>query len=132
MAMMILLFDSDCILCNKMVQFVIKNDSKSKFKFAALQSESGNKLLNKFNLSTYDYNTFVYIVNDKYFTKSAAGLMVLKDLGGYWKTFYVLKLLPLKLRDFFYTQISKRRYVWYGRQKTCLLPLPEFSDRFLT
>jgi len=115
-----------------MVHFVLKNDSKSRFKFAALQSDSGNKLLNKFNLSTTDYNTFVYIVNDTYFTKSTAGLMVLKDLGGYWKALYVLKLLPQKLRDFFYTQISKRRYIWFGRQKNCLIPLPEFSDRFLT
>ncbi|MFN5344027.1 MAG: DCC1-like thiol-disulfide oxidoreductase family protein, partial [Bacteroidota bacterium] len=36
MCMRLILFDGECILCNKAVQFIIKRDTKEIFKFASL------------------------------------------------------------------------------------------------
>jgi len=106
----ILLFDGVCNLCNSTVQFTIKRDAKRKFKFASLQSQSGQALLKKFGLPLDDFDSFVLIHGDNYFLKSSAGLHVLKELGGVWQLFYVLIIFPRPLRDFIYGIIAKTRY----------------------
>jgi predicted DCC family thiol-disulfide oxidoreductase YuxK len=127
----ILLFDGVCNLCNSIVQFTIKRDPKEKFKFASLQSESGQALLKKFGLPTDDFDSFVFINGDKYFLKSSAGLHVLKELGGVWKLFYVFIIFPRPLRDFVYNIIAKTRYKIFGKRGTCMIPTPRLKQRFL-
>jgi predicted DCC family thiol-disulfide oxidoreductase YuxK len=127
----ILLFDGVCNLCNSIVQFTIKRDPKEKFKFASLQSESGQALLKKFGLPTDDFDSFVFIKGDKYFLKSSAGLHVLKELGGVWKLFYVFIIFPRPLRDFVYNIIAKTRYKIFGKRDTCMVPTSRLKQRFL-
>ena len=127
----ILLFDGVCNLCNSIVQFTIKRDPKGKFKFASLQSESGQSLLKQFGLSLNDFDSFVFITDDKYFTKSSAGLHVLKELEGIWKVFYVFIIFPRPLRDFVYNLIAKTRYKVFGKMDTCMIPTPDIIQRFL-
>jgi len=127
----ILLFDGVCNLCNSIVKFTIKRDPKGKFKFASLQSESGQAMLNKFGLPTDDFDSFVFIRHDKYFLKSSAGLHVLYELGGVWKLFYVFIILPRPLRDFIYNIIAKKRYSVFGKRDTCMVPTQDIKQRFL-
>ena len=127
----ILLFDGVCNLCNSIVQFTIKRDPEGKFKFASLQSESGQGLLKKFGLPRDDFDSFVYIKGDKYFLKSSAGLHVLKDLGGIWKLFYVFIIVPKTVRDLFYNIIAKSRYKIFGKRDSCMIPTPKMNERFL-
>ncbi|MFN2440244.1 MAG: thiol-disulfide oxidoreductase DCC family protein [Chitinophagaceae bacterium] len=126
-----MLFDGVCNLCNRVVQFTIKRDPKGKFKFASLQSEAGQALLKKFGLRTDDFDSFVYIEDDKYFLKSSAGLHVLKELGGFWKLFYGLIIFPRPLRDFIYNIIAKTRYKIFGKRDVCMVPTPDMQERFL-
>src|SRR4030095_11079538 len=128
---LILLFDGVCNLCNSVVQFTIKRDQKGKFKFASLQSEAGQALLKKFNLPTDDFDSFVFIEGDKYYLKSTAGLHVLKELGGIWKLFYVLIIVPRPLRDFIYHIIAKTRYSIFGKRGVCMVPTANIKERFL-
>ncbi|HXH99278.1 MAG TPA: thiol-disulfide oxidoreductase DCC family protein [Sphingobacteriaceae bacterium] len=127
----IVLFDGVCNLCNSMVQFIIKRDLKEKFRFASLQSESGQLLLKKFGLPLKDYNSFVFIKGDKYFLRSSAVLNVLKELGGMWKLVYGLIIFPTPLRDIIYNMIAKTRYKIFGKSETCMLPSPSLRKRFL-
>lgn len=128
----ILLFDGVCNLCNRLVNFVIKRDKKGKFKFAALQSESGQALLEKLGLSTHDFDTFVLLrSDDKFFVKSKAGLTVLKELGGGWRLLYVFIVIPTPIRDFVYNRIARTRYQVFGKRDSCMIPGPEVEKRFL-
>jgi predicted DCC family thiol-disulfide oxidoreductase YuxK len=127
----ILLFDGVCNLCNGIVQFTIKRDPEAKFKFASLQSESGQLLLRQFGLPIDDFDSFVYINGDKCFLKSSAGLHVLKELGGIWKIFYVFIIIPKFIRDFFYNIIAGTRYKIFGRKNTCMVPATGIRERFL-
>ena len=127
----ILLFDGVCNLCIGVVNFIIKRDTKEKFKFAALQSESGQTLLKRFGLSTHDFDSFIFISGEKYFIKSSAGLHVLKELGGVWILFYALIIFPRPLRDFIYAIVAKTRYRIFGKRDTCMIPTPEVKRRFL-
>jgi predicted DCC family thiol-disulfide oxidoreductase YuxK len=127
----ILLFDGVCNLCNRIVQFTIKRDPKAKFRFASLQSESGQALLKKVGLPTDDFDSFVFIKGNKYFLKSSAGLHVLKELGGVWKLFYVFIIFPKPLRDFIYNIIAKTRYKIFGKRDICMVPPAGLKQRFL-
>lgn len=127
----IILFDGVCNLCNGFVQFLIKRDKKARFKFASLQSASGQSLLLKFGLPTADFHSFIYIKGDNYYTKSTAALNVLKDIGRQWQLFYVFILIPKFIRDFIYSAIAKKRYKLFGKRETCMVPTPDINNRFL-
>jgi len=127
----ILLFDGVCNLCNRFVQFTIRRDPKGRFKFASLQSESGQALLQKLGLPRDDFRTFVLVKGEKYFLRSTAALRVLRELGGVWELFYVFIFIPRPLRDFIYGIISKSRYRIFGKRDSCMIPTPDISQRFL-
>lgn len=128
---LILLFDGVCNLCNSAVQFVIKRDKKKKFLYTSLQSKTGQKLLLKYGLNLSDFDSFILIENEKYFTKSTAALKIAKGLGGIWSMLYIFIIIPKFSRNAIYDFIARNRYKWFGKRDECMLPSPEFKDRFL-
>lgn len=126
----IILFDGDCNFCDCAVQFIIKNDKKGYFKFASLQSEIGICLLNKYS-APHDIDSIFLLENNKYHYKSSAVLRICKNLKGWYKTGYILIIIPKPLRDFIYNIVAKNRYRWFGKRETCMIPSPEVRKRFL-
>ena len=127
----IILFDGVCNLCNGLVRFIIKRDPEAKFRFASLQSESGQSILYKLGLDQSNFDSVIYIKGDNYFIKSSAGLNVLNDIGGIWKMFFLFIIIPKFIRDFFYDIISKSRYKIFGKRESCMIPTSEIKQRFL-
>jgi predicted DCC family thiol-disulfide oxidoreductase YuxK len=127
----ILLFDGECALCNGLVEFVIRNDSKGKFKFAPLKSEPGIKVLESGRLYENELDTFVYCRNNRFYFRSTAAIYLLFELGGLWKIFYALLIVPPALRDLVYNAIAYNRYKIFGRTKNCINPSLEITSRFL-
>ena len=127
----ILLFDGVCNLCNGFVQFIIRRDQSGKIKFASLQSSAAKSLLQKFNLPAEKMTTLVFISNKKYYLRSSAALHILKELGGAWKLFYGLMIIPRPVRDFFYNLISRNRYRIFGRRDECMVPRDDIRQRFI-
>lgn len=126
----VLLFDGVCNLCNGAVQFVIKRDKKAVFRFAALQSAFGQKVLKENKLPQSHFDTFILIADNKIYTKSTAALKVAQALGGFWKLLHVLIIIPKPIRDFLYTLIAKNRYKLFGKKEACMIPTPELKSRF--
>ncbi|MCY7329350.1 MAG: thiol-disulfide oxidoreductase DCC family protein [Saprospiraceae bacterium] len=127
----ILLFDGVCNLCNASVQWIITHDARSTFRFAALQSETGQALLKRFGLDQVHFNSVVLVAGDRIFMHSDAPLEIARHLGGFWKLAYGLKIIPRFLRDAVYNWIARNRYRWFGRQEACMLPRPEWKARFI-
>ena len=127
----IILFDGVCNFCNFWVNFIVKRDKEDTYQFAAMQSSSGQKLLQKFRLNTSDFDTFALIINNRYFTKSTAALIISKNLKSIIKLLYPLIILPEPIRDFFYDIIAKNRYKFFGKRDVCRIPTKEESDKFL-
>ena len=127
----ILLFDGVCNLCDGMVRFVIKRDTKALFRFAALQSVPGQELLRTFCLPTSDFHSFVYIKKGHCYLRSSAILQVLKELGGAWPATAVLLLIPRFIRDGVYKLIADNRYRVWGKKDSCMVPTPDLRSRFL-
>ncbi|MEJ7609824.1 MAG: thiol-disulfide oxidoreductase DCC family protein [Ferruginibacter sp.] len=127
----IILFDGVCNLCNSAVKFVIKHDRKQKFRFASLQSDTGQRLLKEHNLPANDLNSFVYVKDDKVYTSSTAALKVSKLLTGPVKLLYGFIIVPPFIRNAVYRFIANNRYRWFGKKDSCMIPTPELRARFL-
>ena len=128
---LVLLFDGVCNLCNGLVQFVIKRDPAGQFRFAALQSEVGQKLMKALRVPVRDLETLVLIKDGKALIKSAAALTLLRELGGFWSWFYALRVIPVPVRDWVYDLIARSRYSLFGKRKTCMIPTKDMKRRFL-
>lgn len=127
----IILFDGVCNFCDSSVNFIIDRDKKNIFKFAALQSEKGQELLDYFKLPKDDFDSFIFVANNKAYKKSSAALEISKRLGGLWIVFYPLVIIPKFIRDFLYSLIAKNRYRLFGKKDACRIPTPEFKQKFL-
>ena len=113
------------------MNFLIDQDKNQKFKFAALQSESGQALLQKFDLSTTDFDTFILIEGKMYYTKSTAALKIAKHLTYPYRILSYFIILPRIIRDIIYSIIAKNRYKFFGKRETCRIPTQEERERFL-
>jgi predicted DCC family thiol-disulfide oxidoreductase YuxK len=128
---LVLLFDGVCNLCNASVQFIIRRDKKAFFKFAPLQSEFGRKICERNQLNQNEIETVILLAEGKVYTKSAAGLQIVKKLGGLWPLLYVFIIIPAFLRDPVYDFIARSRYKWFGKRDSCMIPDPELRSRFI-
>jgi predicted DCC family thiol-disulfide oxidoreductase YuxK len=128
----LILFDGVCNLCTHSVQFVIQRDAKQQFRFASIQSDLGQKVLQQYGLSTTKINTVVLLNNNQIYTHSTAALHIAQHLGGLWQLASLALWIPAPLRDMVYTFVAQNRYRWFGKQESCWLPTPELKNRFLS
>lgn len=127
----VILFDGVCNLCNGAVQFVIRRDPRSRFRFASLQSTAARDLLARHGVTGDLPDSVVLVANGRVRTKSAAALGVAAGLGMPWSFLGVFRLIPSFLRDALYDWIARNRYRWFGRREQCMVPTPALRARFL-
>jgi len=136
----VLLYDGVCGLCNRTVQFVLKRDRSDVFRFAALQSALGRRILEKQGINPADLDTFYVVVgfdaslpagpdqNARVLARSDAVSFVLGQLGGVWGFFGgLLMMVPRFVRDGMYNLVARSRYRVFGRYEQC--PVPSEADR---
>lgn len=128
----IILFDGVCNLCNSSVQYIIKRDKKDEFRFVALQSDLGKKILSYIGIADKTIDSIVlYQPGVAYYYKSSAVIEISKSLQGFFNYGMFFRLLPTSLSDIVYDYIAKNRYKWYGKQENCMIPTPELQSKFL-
>ncbi|WP_025847407.1 thiol-disulfide oxidoreductase DCC family protein [Paenibacillus ehimensis] len=124
-------YDGVCGFCQRVVQFIIPRDRSAVFRFVAIQSETGSRLLRRHGLDPAELNTFVLLEQGRVYTRSTAGLRVLRRLDGAWPLLYALIVVPRPVRDLVYKWIAANRYRFFGKSDSCMLPPPEVRERFL-
>jgi predicted DCC family thiol-disulfide oxidoreductase YuxK len=127
----IVLFDGVCKFCNAGVNFLIDHDSKSRIRFAALQSATGQALLEKFGLSTNRVDTMVLVEGEHCSVRSTAAIRIATWLDGYWWLAAGALFVPAFLRDCAYDILARNRYRWFGTLDSCRLPTADIRQRFL-
>lgn len=98
----IILFDGVCNFCNSSVQFIIKRDPTGYFKFASLQSDTGQQLLKKYGVSK-EIDSLIVIEKQSVYIKSSAALQISRKLTGFWRFFSILRVFPPLLEITFTT-----------------------------
>jgi len=127
----IVLFDGVCNLCNRSVQFIIRRDPHAKFRYAALQSETGQQVLTSFGVSLNSFHSIILIQNGKFLERSSAALEIARRLTGFWPLLYAFKIVPHFIRDPLYNFIANNRYRFFGKLDHCMIPTPELKSRFI-
>lgn len=127
----VVLFDGVCNFCNNQINFIIRHDNKDYFRFAALQSDIGKKILADHGILMPDLDTFILVENNKTYNRTTAALHIAKKLNGLWPVMYAFIIVPPFIRDIVYKIISKNRYKWWGEKESCMIPTPEVRAKFL-
>ncbi|MCX5692059.1 MAG: DCC1-like thiol-disulfide oxidoreductase family protein [Planctomycetota bacterium] len=121
-----------CTLCERSVQFIIRHDESGKIRFAAQQSAAAKGLLNRVGLTGPLPDSVLLVMNGRVLSESDAAIGIGRLLGGRWRVLAnAAGLLPRVVRDGLYRMIAKRRYRWFGRRETCLMPTEALRARFL-
>lgn len=127
----IILFDGVCNLCDSSVQFIIKHDKKDVFRFVALQSELGQKIIEYIGINSTIDSMILYLPMTAYYTKADAVLLIAKELSGSVSFLYYLRYTPKLIKNSIYDFIAKKRYKWYGKKENCMIPIPDILNKFL-
>jgi predicted DCC family thiol-disulfide oxidoreductase YuxK len=128
----IVLYDGVCGLCDRSVQLILRNDRGGRFRFAALQSEAGRALLQKFGLPPEALDSVVLVEDGKAWRKSRAALRIARRMDAPWPLLWPLIVVPRPVADFVYGLVAKNRYRIFGKLDTCMIPPPEVRARFLS
>jgi predicted DCC family thiol-disulfide oxidoreductase YuxK len=134
-ARQLVLYDGECGLCDRSVQFLLARDHGGTLSYAPLQGETAARLLGRHHLPG-DLQTIVFVRDEGTpeetpFLRSDAALEILSALGGAWRLTGAFRILPRFLRDALYRWVAHNRYGWCGRVDSCRLPAPELRARFL-
>ena len=132
----IVLYDGVCGLCNGLVRFVLPRDRAGRFRFAALQGPVAREILARHGRDPRALDTMYVVVPDgdggeRLLERSRAVLHVLRALGAPWSAGALVAPLPTALLDAAYGFVARHRYRMFGRSEACLLPRPEWRDRFI-
>lgn len=127
----IILFDGVCNFCNFWINFIINRDKKDLFRLAALQSEAGQKLLDKCGLAKSDFDTFILIEGNVIYFKSTAVLKIVKDISGALKILSMFIFLPEFIRDWVYDLVAINRHKIFGIKDVCRIPTEGEKKKFL-
>jgi predicted DCC family thiol-disulfide oxidoreductase YuxK len=128
----LLVYDGDCVLCNRAMRLVLKRDRSRTSRFAPLHGETAAAVLAA-HPELRGIDSMIWLdENGRAFTRSAAALAIARHLGGGWAVLGTLaRIVPGSLRDALYDAIARARYRVFGRYDACPVPLPEDRARFL-
>jgi len=127
----IIFFDGVCNLCNSSIQFILKRDKNELFLFSSLQSDASKEILLQYKLENLTLSTIILLEDGIIHQKSTAILRIAKRLSGIYKYAYVFIIVPTFIRDTIYSFIAKRRYKWFGKKDSCMVPSAALKLRFL-
>jgi predicted DCC family thiol-disulfide oxidoreductase YuxK len=119
----ILLFDGICNFCNGAVNLCIDLDVDEQYRYASLQSKTGQALLIRSGKDPNDLSSLVFVAPDTAYFESEAVLRTAQGLKGLPAPAQVSarlmrKLLPKFVRDALYHVVADNRYV-FGELKEC-------------
>lgn len=132
---LIVLYDAECVLCSRLVRFIIDRDPDGRIGFASLSSgEVAEALENcvpcETKTGTGMPDSLIVIDGGRIYTYSSAALRIARRLPK-WRAAYVLVAVPKSLRDAVYRFVARNRYRWFGKYDACPVPDARLRSRLL-
>jgi predicted DCC family thiol-disulfide oxidoreductase YuxK len=125
------LYDGECGLCDRSVQWLLRHDRRGVLQFAPLQGEAAQP----FTGGATEFDTMVFVERQgeraRVTHRSRAIFRILSRIGGPWRLVSWLRFLPAWLTDPAYRLVAANRIKWFGRVDACRLPDPATRARFL-
>ncbi|MCA8957674.1 MAG: DUF393 domain-containing protein [Planctomycetes bacterium] len=127
----LLLYDGECGLCQRSVQFVLAHEADHRVRFATLQGEVAARLRSRLGGVPHDVSSMVFFDGERVHLRSRAVCFLARHLRMPWRFAWYLRFVPAWFGDLAYRLVAAHRYRAFGRAETCLLPDPEQRTRFL-
>ena len=122
-------FDGVCVLCSSGAGWLMRHDKRRLFRFTSAQSPLGQALYRHYGVALDE--TYLLLDKGKLFDKSAGYLRMIEILGGWWLFCRIFRLIPRRIRDYFYDAVARNRYKWFGKTECCKLIPDDFAKTML-
>ncbi len=116
----VIIFDVDCLLCNRFVQIVSVIDKKDSIYFTRLSGKTANYILSN-NKNLVDVDSIIFYLNGNIYIKSDAVIRISKSLGFPYNMMSIFKIFPRSMMDIFYDFVARNRYKFFGKANKCLI-----------
>lgn len=123
--------DANCALCARGATWIAHHDKLAEFKIVPLQSDLGKALVIHYAMDPADPTSWLFLEDGRAYTSLDATMRVGLRLGGLWRVFGILHMLPRGLRDRLYRFVATNRYRWFGTDDLCALPDAEVQKRLM-
>lgn len=127
----VVLYDGECGLCQRSVRFLLRHERGAELRFAALGSETGQRLLRERGVAR-ETDAMVLVEPEATHVGAEAALALCAYLRWPWRGLRGFGVLPAGLRARLYAAVAARRHRWFGRTERCALPAPGQAERFLS
>lgn len=117
----VIVFDGDCLFCQRSVRFIHRHDGANTYRFAARQSPAGERLLRDLDVGLAP-NSMVLIDHEGTWLRSDAVLRIAAHLDSPWSAARVLLTIPRPLRDTAYRLVAAIRHRFAPLLPACDLP----------
>lgn len=123
----IIVFDSQCIMCNSIVKWIIKHDYKNQFKFSSSKSKFCENLDEKYKLSIT-----IILTNNSKISKTKAVHHILKKINKLYLFRALLKLIPIKISNCIYDLIANNRYLFFNKTDNCQITQKNYKSKIIS
>lgn len=128
----VLFFDGVCVFCNWAVQTAMRLDRDKRFRYAALQGETAEKVRAAFPEMPHEIETLVYVEDGKRIYLRSRGIVrAARELPYPWRALSWFRFVPAPIADLFYRAFAGLRYRLFGKYEACKIPTPEERALFL-
>jgi len=127
----LLVFDGVCVLCSATARFILGRDHAKRFRFTTAQSPLGQALFRHYGLDAQIFETNLVLFEGRAHGKLDTVTLAGRLLGGVWRALALLRVLPRPAGDWLYDRVAQNRYLLFGRTDACMMPPPEWRDRFI-
>lgn len=123
----IIVFDGECLICNRFYKWVLRNDKKNVFMFTNIQSKfySENSNIDK------SKDSIIVITKNKILYDCDAIVYILKITKTQLVIRFIISIFPRFVSNFFYQIIARNRYDFFGKKDTCYIPSKAELKRFI-
>ncbi len=125
------LFDSQCLLCSRGVQYTLRHEKDATIRFVAIQSGEGRALARQHDIDPDDPTTFLFIEEGTALEASDAVIALAQHLKRLGWIARLCRFIPRPLRDAAYRMIARNRYALFGKTDACIIPSAEQRHRFV-
>ncbi len=114
----ILIYDDCCNLCRRVERFLQRIDRHGRIEALPLRSERAEGLIARCGLQA-DTDSVILMDGSDCYIRSDAILKAFALVGGRWRLFQLLRVVPRFIRDYLYSAIAFNRYRLFGRSCKC-------------
>jgi predicted DCC family thiol-disulfide oxidoreductase YuxK len=127
----LIVYDGVCVLCSAAMRWIATSDRRARYRYASAQSDLGQALFRHYRLDPVNFETVLLIENGRAYGKLDMACRVSQEIGGPWRIFSALGLLPGRVQDWCYDRIAKNRYRLFGQRDVCIMPDASWRARVI-